>query len=300
VAREVSRKSQVVKRKVASQRKERKGQRDVVETVVVGWRHMEKKRGCVTVAPKAANRRKALAPERFKNPFRRDATDRGLPSVPTVAGVRRDTGAGVGGFALGFVVDERSARDSRRARGRRAVAPRTVLEHLQQREGRDLDVLRGVHLRGIPRGRLGSAPHHTPATHHPGDVHRARFTCAWPVRVRREVDARAKPDLMSFARSKGTRQESSRFRPFAWSEKSAVARDRKVNSRAAPRHVCPSAAGPVRALRRERVWHRSRCHDAPASARSSRTWAPPRVRCGRNALVPAPRPRCCVPGFAKR
>jgi hypothetical protein len=95
---------------------------------------------------------------------------------------------GFGGFALGFVVDERSARDSRRARGRRAVAPRTVLEHLQQREGRDLDVLRGVHLRGIPRGRLGSAPHHTPATHHPGDVHRARFTCAWPVRVRREVD----------------------------------------------------------------------------------------------------------------
>jgi hypothetical protein len=96
VAREVSRKSQVVKRNVASQRKERKGQRDVVETVVDddGETHGEKAR-VVPVAPKAANRRKALAPERFKNPFRRDATDRGVPSVPTVAGVRRDTGAGV-------------------------------------------------------------------------------------------------------------------------------------------------------------------------------------------------------------
>ena len=81
MAREVARKSQVVKRKVASQRKERKGQRDVVETVSSDGETMEKKRGCVTVAPKAANRRKALAPERFKNPFRRDATDRGLPSA---------------------------------------------------------------------------------------------------------------------------------------------------------------------------------------------------------------------------
>ena len=178
-----------MKRKVASQRKERKGQRDVVETVSSDGETMEKKRGCVTVAPKAANRRKALAPERFKNPFRRDATDRGLPSVPTVAGVRRDTGAG--GWRLWTGVRRRRAIRARlpsRA-GCRAVAPRTVLEHLQQREGRDLDVLRGVHLRGIPRGRLGSAPHHTPATHHPGDVHRARFTCAWPVRVRREVDS---------------------------------------------------------------------------------------------------------------
>ena len=110
------------------------------------------------------------------------------PERETVAGVRRDTGAG--GWRLRTGVRRRRAIRARRsrARGRRAVAPRTVLEHLQQREGRDLDVLRGVHLRGIPRGRLGSAPHHTPATHHPGDVHRARFTCAWPVRVRREVD----------------------------------------------------------------------------------------------------------------
>ena len=248
---------------------------------------MEKKRGCVTVAPKAANRRKALAPERFKNPFRRDATDRGLPSVPTVAGVRRDTGAG--GWRLWTGVRRRRAIRARlpsRA-GCRAVAPRTVLEHLQQREGRDLDVLRGVHLRGIPRGRLGSAPHHTPATHHAGDVHRALFTCTWPCTAKWSC-ARKTRSVTSVARSIGTRF-GDRFRPFAAPlqnfSKSAVSCARKVNASAPV--VLPR--GPVRAVLRERVWHRSRCRDALASARSSRTWVPPRVRCGRNTPVSADR-----------
>jgi hypothetical protein len=39
--------------------------------------------------------------------------------------------------------------------------------------------------------------------------------------------ARAKPDLMSFARSKVTRQESSRFRPFAW--------EREISCRSRPK-----------------------------------------------------------------
>jgi hypothetical protein len=54
-------------------------------------------------------------------------------------------------------------------------AERTVLQHLQKREGRDLDVLRGVHLRGVPGGALGLAPHHAPAAHHSRNVHPRGF-----------------------------------------------------------------------------------------------------------------------------
>lgn len=143
--------------------------------------------------------RKREAPERFKNPFWRSTRPIGAPPErETVAGVRRDTGAGVWRFRGGVVVDARSAVESRA--GSSAVAPRTVLEHLQQREGRDLDVLRGVHLRGIPGGRLGSAPHHTHATHHAGDVHRALFTCTWPCTAKWSC-ARKTRSVTSVARS---------------------------------------------------------------------------------------------------
>ena len=227
------------------------------------------------------------APERFKNPFGRSTRPIGAPPErETVAGVRRDTGAGVWRFRGGVVVDARSAVESRA--GSSAVAPRTVLEHLQQREGRDLDVLRGVHLRGIPGGRLGSAPHHTPATHHAGDVHRTLFTCTWPCTAKWSC-ARKTRSVTSVARSIGTRFVGDRFRPFAARlqnfSKSAVSCARKVNASAPV--VLPR--GPVRAVLRERVWQSSRCRDALASARSSRTWVPQRVRCGRNTPVSADR-----------
>ena len=165
--------------RVVSRRREREA---VSARSSAGRRRWKKTREAKIAATESAKH-----PNGSKTPSgaRRDRSGR-LPSARPWRAFAETPARGFGDFAGG----SSSTRDPRcsRARGRRAVAPRTVLEHLQQREGRDLDVLRGVHLRGIPRGRLGSAPHHTPATHHPGDVHRARFTCAWPVRVRREVD----------------------------------------------------------------------------------------------------------------
>ena len=190
--------------------------------------------------------RKREAPERFKNPFGRSTRPIGAPPErETVAGVRRDTGAGVWRFRGGVVVDARSAVESRA--GSSAVAPRTVLEHLQQREGRDLDVLRGVHLRGIPGRRLGSAPHHTPATHHAGDVHRALFTCAWHVRVHREV--RAKPDLTRLRDRKELGRSVSTVCKLEKSQLSLRPETRQ-------HQWSFPASGTVRALDRERIWHR--------------------------------------------
>lgn len=152
---------------------------------------------------KIAATESASHPNGSKTPSgaRRDRSGR-LPSARPWRAFAETPARGFGDFAGGVVVDARSAVESRA--GSSAVAPRTVLEHLQQREGRDLDVLRGVHLRGIPGGRLGSAPHHTPATHHAGDVHRALFTCTWPCTAKWSC-ARKTRSVTSVARSIGTR-----------------------------------------------------------------------------------------------
>ena len=154
-------------------------------------------------AKRKSPRPKARSTRTVQKPLRAlDATDRGASRARDRGGRSPRHRAGVWRFRGGFVVDARSAVESRA--GSSAVAPRTVLEHLQQREGRDLDVLRGVHLRGIPGGRLGSAPHHTPATHHAGDVHRALFTCTWPCTAKWSC-ARKTRSVTSVARSIGTR-----------------------------------------------------------------------------------------------
>ena len=181
--------------RVVSRRREREA---VSARSSAGRRRWKKTREAKIAATESAKH-----PNGSKTPSgaRRDRSGR-LPSARPWRAFAETPARGFGDFAGG----SSSTRDPRcsRARGRRAVAPRTVLEHLQQREGRDLDVLRGVHLRSIPGGRLGSAPHHTPATHHAGDVHRALFTCTWPCTAKWSC-ARKTRSVTSVARSIGTR-----------------------------------------------------------------------------------------------
>jgi len=182
----------------------------------------------------------------------------------------------------------REARSRLEGAGRGKDRGRTVLEHLQQGEGRDLDVLRGVHLRGVLRGAGRLAPHHAPSAHHSRDIHGVLARASSTRRAAAVARSGGEPPLTTdvAVSSRAPRNPSRSGSP----SDPAVARlVRRHRARASCRGtISPPARGPrplpphPRARRFGRALVRARFsspwHLAWGAARSRRTWARWRAR----------------------
>ena len=261
--------------RVVSRRREREAVSARSSAGLSSWKKTREAKIAATESAKHPNGSKTL--------LALDATDRGASRARDRGG--RSPRHRRGGLAISR--GSSSTRDPRwsRARGRRRSRHVPCLSIFSNARD-EIWTFSAVSTCGVSPEDAWERPPSYPRDPSCRDVHRALHL---HVAVHREVELCAQNQICDERCEIDRNSVWYRFRPFAARlqnfSKSAVSCARKVNASAPV--VLPR--GPVRAVLRERVWHRSRCRDALASARSSRTWVPPRVRCGRNTPVSADR-----------